>query len=335
VGPEEAISVLAALRRSALHREDQASYVLYPERRLAGFLERNVIPEATVARSAALGALLAAGGEAALVRRDAAGQARFREDFTNAVPLRAALQALVAEGRLGEAAAAEILEIHEQVFRHHAFTGRSGTMYGYEGLGCIYWHMVGKLVVATQEQCYAAAEAGAAPAVQRALADAYRAIRDGMAGTRKTPLCYGAFPLDPYSHTPRHSGARQPGMTGQVKEEVLSRMAELGVRVKGGRLHFRPLLLDRAELLGAPAELAFVDVGGAEVRLPLAAGTLAFTTCQVPVVYRAADRARVRVTDRAGAVRTLDGDALDAETSAEIFQRTGKVERIDVDVVFG
>jgi hypothetical protein len=208
-------------------------------------------------------------------------------------------------------------------------------MYGYEGLGCIYWHMVGKLLVATLEQAYAAADAGAPAEVQRGLAQAYRAIRDGMAGTRKTPLEYGAFPLDPYSHTPRHSGARQPGMTGQVKEEVIARMGELGVRVHDGRLRFRPLLLDRAELLAAPAELRCVGVDGVEERLPLAAGALGFTVCQVPVVYRAADRARVEVTCCEGKVRTFEGDALDAATSAEIFQRSGKVRRLEVGVVFG
>ena len=40
-------------------------------------------------------------------------------------------------------------------------------------------------------------------------------------GFKKTesPAEYGAFPDDPYSHTPSFGGARQPGMTGQVKEE--------------------------------------------------------------------------------------------------------------------
>ena len=36
----------------------------------------------------------------------------------------------------------------------------------------------------------------------------------------KTPEEYGAFPFDAYSHTPYNSGAKQPGMTGQVKEEI-------------------------------------------------------------------------------------------------------------------
>ena len=35
--------------------------------------------------------------------------------------------------------------LYEEVFDHQSFTGRSGTFYKYEGLGCIYWHMVSKL----------------------------------------------------------------------------------------------------------------------------------------------------------------------------------------------
>ena len=39
------------------------------------------------------------------------------------------------------------------MFDHKSFTGRSGTFFGYEGLGSIYWHMVSKLLVAAQENC--------------------------------------------------------------------------------------------------------------------------------------------------------------------------------------
>ncbi len=59
--PAEALRVLRALRRSALWREDARSYLLYPNRALPGFLEKNVIPEAELARSPALQRMLAAG----------------------------------------------------------------------------------------------------------------------------------------------------------------------------------------------------------------------------------------------------------------------------------
>ena len=41
---------------------------------------------------------------------------------------------------------AQILALYEEVFNHRSFTGRSGTFYKYEGLGCIYWHMVSMLL---------------------------------------------------------------------------------------------------------------------------------------------------------------------------------------------
>jgi hypothetical protein len=63
----------------------------------------------------------------------------------------------------------------------------------------------------------------------------YRRIRDGL-GFRKDPAAYGAFPTDCYSHTPAHAGAQQPGMTGQVKEEVLTRLGELGFVLADGPL---------------------------------------------------------------------------------------------------
>ena len=45
----------------------------------------------------------------------------------------------------------KVLDIFESVFDHKSFTGRSGTFFGYEGLGSIYWHMVSKLLLAVYE----------------------------------------------------------------------------------------------------------------------------------------------------------------------------------------
>ena len=75
--------------------------------------------------------------------------------------------------------------------------------------------------------------------VVSALAARYYQIRGGL-GFNKSAVEYGAVPLDPYSHTPRHAGAQQPGMTGQVKEEILCRWGELGIHVEAGALRFVP-----------------------------------------------------------------------------------------------
>jgi hypothetical protein len=331
LAPAEVMRLLRVLRDSPLYRADQHSYLLYPDRQLAGFLARNTIPSAAVASSPLFSALLAAGDDRVIVR-DAAGAYRFQADLANADALRDRLAQLAHESRWAElvrahGAAAE--EVYEQVFHHHAFTGRSGSMFGYEGLGCIYWHMVAKLLLAVQENLVAA-ETHRAPETA-ALREIYYEIRAGL-GFNKTPAEYGAFPTDPYSHTPGHSGAQQPGMTGQVKEEILTRWGELGVHVEGGALAFRPTFLRAAEFTRAAATLRVPTSDGREQSVSVPARALAFTFCGVPVVYQfSSGPARVRWTDAAGA-HDLAGTTLDAATSAEVFARAGRVTRIEVEL---
>jgi hypothetical protein len=322
--PDEALGMLEALSHSRMYRADQESYTLYPDRRLPRFLEKNIVSEAELQKSALLVRLLAS-GDRRIVFRDEQGKVRFHESFASAGRLEAALRALhVDAGEIGPA-----LQVYEATFDHHSFTGRSGTMFAYEGLGSIYWHMVAKLLLATSERTFAAAEQGAPREVLSQLTERYYTIRRGLGGFNKTPAVYGAFPLDPYSHTPSGSGARQPGMTGQVKEEVLTRFAELGVTVHGGRISFRPLLLRKSEFLREPAALSTFDLSGAPLTVPLAEGTLGFTYCQVPIVFHLGDKLRIVLTKQTGS-QEISGDTLSAEASAELFARSGSIQRIDV-----
>ena len=135
-----------------------------------------------------------------------------------------------------------LLQTFEEVFNHKAFTGRSGTFYGYEGLGSIYWHMVSKLQLAVLECCFNAINTNESDDIVGRLLEHYYEINEGI-GVHKSPKLYGAFPTDPYSHTPEGKGAQQPGMTGQVKEDILSRIGELGVFVDEGQIMFHPCLL--------------------------------------------------------------------------------------------
>ena len=228
-----------------------------------------------------------------------------------------------------------MLDVFEQVFRHAEFTGRSGSFFAYEGLGSIYWHMVSKLLLAVQENHERAVAEGADADVVAGLADAYEDVRLGL-GYCKTPDVYGAFPVDPYSHTPAGKGARQPGMTGQVKEEILTRLGELGLRVEGGRVVVRPVLLRADEWTATPTTFTYHDVAQQEQSLALPAGSLAFTFCQVPVVYRRVDGPGATPTVVAHLadgtrVEGVDG-ALDADVSERLFRRTGDVVRVDVEV---
>ena len=87
-----------------------------------------------------------------LILRDADGSIRFSADFVNASDVKAMLEELVGEyGATVTEARDAILELYESVFNHKAFTGRSGTMFGFEGLGSIYWHMVAKLLLGSRD----------------------------------------------------------------------------------------------------------------------------------------------------------------------------------------
>ncbi|MGB9408440.1 MAG: hypothetical protein WCA89_12950 [Terracidiphilus sp.] len=320
----ESVALLDALRGSRLYRADQNSYVLYPDRKLPGFFQKNNIPAAAIAKSKVLAAMIAS-GDGRIVVQDLNGVAHFNAALRNGALLKEALRAL----SLPEEENARILALYEEVFDHQSFTGRSGTFYKYEGLGCIYWHMVSKLLLAVQEMLNRAECAGCDADVLERLISHYREIREGI-GVHKSPELYGAIPTDPYSHTPGFAGAQQPGMTGQVKEDIISRLGEMGVAVENGQLGFRRYMVSRGEFLQEARQFHFYDVDGSDSSLDLGPGTMAFTTCQVPVVAHLSGPQRLEISSAEGSCSTVDALDLDAITSAAVFERTGAVRRLDV-----
>jgi hypothetical protein len=204
-------------------------------------------------------------------------------------------------------------------------------MFGFEGLGSIYWHMVSKLMLAILENFFAAADLDADEHTCRRLGQLYYRVREGI-GFNKTPAEYGAFPTDPYSHTPKNTGARQPGMTGQVKEEVLSRFGELGLRVMEGTVRFQPDLLRAREFNAEPREFRYLDVDGNWQTINVPGAALAFTWCQVPIVYKLDDISEPSVTiirDN-GQELQLPQLGLPNEQSNELFQRSGRIRQLTV-----
>ena len=216
----------------------------------------------------------------------------------------------------------EVLDLFERVFNHKAFTGRSGTFFGYEGLGSIYWHMVSKLLLAVQECCHDSHIKLGKSALTGRIIDHYYEILAGI-GADKSPELYGAFPTDPYSHTPAHRGAQQPGMTGQVKEDVISRFGELGIEVKNGRLSFVPYLLNKKELLDTPQSFEYYDLNQESTRIDLAPRSLAFTLCQVPVIYQFGQDDKTVVVDEKGEHHEFEGHGLNDAFSNALFGRKG------------
>jgi len=331
LSPSEALGLLEALRASRLYRADQDSYLLYPDRELRPFLGKGRIAGGRMADLPLLG-LLAARGGAGIIERDASGAWHFGPELRNSSELRRRLGGLAGDRDLGSElgrGGEDLVALYEETFGHATFTGRSGSFFAYEGLGSIYWHMVTKLQLAVLECHDRAAAEGASRSVVEGLLAAYLAVRGGL-GQHKGAAAFGAFPTDPYSHTPAGRGAKQPGMTGMVKEEILARLGELGLSVEGGLLSFRPLLLGRRELLVEPAVFTYRDLEGRESRLEVPAGGLALTFCQVPVIRVEAAENYVELETRTGTRERRHGLVLDAATSRSIFERRGDIVAIVV-----
>ena len=322
---EEVLGVLNAMKTSKLFRPDQYSYLLYPNKQLKGFLDKNVIPSEAIANSQLLTQLVK-DGNTQIIEKDVNGQYHFNGNFRNADDVQKALTSLANNGYRDMIAADSqlVLNAFENVFNHKAFTGRSGTFYGYEGLGSIYWHMVSKLLLAVEECCTSAVDEGEDAVLVGHLLEHFYEIYEGI-GVHKSPTLYGAFPTDPYSHTPAGKGAQQPGMTGQVKEDILSRYGELGIRVNKGQLYFKPSLLRKEEFVKTAKNFEYLDLSSIKKQIELTENMLAFTYCQVPVVYQMADKDALEVHFSNGEKQLFPNLTIDKSTSELIFKRTGEV----------
>lgn len=308
LSPDETIHLLQTMRQSALYRADQRSYMLYPNRTLPLFLQKNNLTTDMASHPVVQHLLHDSPGT--VLTQDTDGILHFNTAFNNASFLKTALDALPS---LSETDKTFMLDCYEQLFHHHAFTGRSGTMYKYEGLGCIYWHMVSKLLLAVGENIAVFTRQGILSDEQLAtLKQLYYDIQEGI-GAHKAPQEYGSFPFDAYSHTPQGAGVQQPGMTGQVKEDILSRFFSLGVQPEEGALHFMPYMLQ-------PQEFA-------------ADGTLRFTYCGLPVTYHRTTQAKgITLSTMQGETITLPDHCIPAHIAQHIFNRDNYIQQITVNL---
>jgi hypothetical protein len=119
-------------------------------------------------------------------------------------------------------------------------------------------------------------------------------------------------------------------MTGQVKEEILTRWGELGLRVTDGTITFDTALLRDGEFLTGDGTFSYIDTTGTTRSLDLRAGSLAFTFCQTPVVYLRGGEAAIQVRYRDGCDEDISGSTLSADVTARVFSRDSTVERIEV-----
>jgi hypothetical protein len=187
--------------------------------------------------------------------------------------------------------------------------------------------MVSKLLLAVQETIQRTQSESSTVELIKCYTD----IRAGQC-FNKTPVEYGAFPTDPYSHTPAGQGAKQPGMSGMVKEEILARQAELGFTIQNGCIVFDFLLFDHTELLQSPSSYNYLNTAGQWEQLELPIGSLAYSICQVPVILLASNKAAIQVYLASGKVQKIEGTLLDLENSIHIFERDAVVHHLVVSV---
>jgi hypothetical protein len=320
LSPSEVLDLLDALRKSNMYRIDQRSYTLYPDRKLAPFLTKNLLNPALLEKSGFLSGEVDK-GNSRIIEKDEEGALHFNGSFRNVDDLKHRLDAI--EG-LDDPEKELICDAFIETFNHRQFTGRSGTFFKYEGLGSIYWHMVSKLLLAVQEVYLYARQSGEQDSTLQGLKDYLEQIEEGI-GAGKSPAEYGAFPIDPYSHTPGFAGVQQPGMTGQVKEDILTRFGELGVSVKEGTIQFDPALLSGDEFL---RERKVWDLRGQ--RLTLEPGQLGFSLCSIPITYTLGEISEVMVEFLDGNRQRFPGNMLPADISSLVFNRSSTLARIEV-----
>ena len=322
-------NVLHQMWESDLFRADQNSFLLYPNKRLDGFLQKNSVTVATIANHGLVHRIQSL-KDCNILVEDVSGQLRFSGHLINARILN---EELSKHPKIPNIISKQVLALYEFTFRHKAFTGRSGTFYGYEGLGSIYWHMVSKLRLAVIELLEQMRINGKQEKHQfDTLAAYYYKICNGI-GVHKSPQVYGAFPTDPYSHTPFNKGAQQPGMTGQVKEDILCRWKELGLSVNDGTLSFIPFVLKLEEFTNQSGSFIYFDVYGNKIEIDYPKEAIVFTYCQVPVIYTIGEKKEIVVHLNDNTMRFFDSQTIDRNLSKEIFYRSGKVESIVVSIL--
>ncbi len=287
---DEICSLLIAME-DELFDKTLHCHTLYPVKKTTRFMDKNILDAAIPMVEG-------------ITYKDSNNALRFASSLTTEQLLVQALE----QTTLTPSEKEMIINEYERIFSHKKFTGRSQVMYKFEGIGCVYWHQNAKLALAVLEGV------GRARDKQENAEKIYAAYKNLMSGFiyRKTPEACNAIPIEPYSHTSYNKTSEQPGMTGQVKESVLMRRIELGVRVKDGTLTFDPWFLSEQEF-DQNQEVNFTIYG-------------------IPTKYTSKevtkDTMTIRVTYTDGSTKEFKQNYLDQQTSKDVFMRAGNILNI-------
>ena len=122
-------------------------------------------------------------------------------------------------------------------------------------------------------------------------------------------------------------------MTGQVKEDLLSRFGELGVFVEEGKVVFKPRLLKTSEFLSESSIFEYIDVNSQKQQLNIKQNQLCFTYCQIPIIYTLSDNKSVEVVFNDDKKIGFSNLSLSQEVSNKMFNRTNEINHINVSII--
>ncbi len=269
-----------------LYSKEDKYHTLYPINKTTRFYDKNAVSDSF-------------GEIEGIIYSDCNGKLHFVSDIIS----RDALILRCEANGLSQEMTKKLEDEFERIFSHKKFTGRSGVIYKFEGIGCVYWHQNAKFTLAVLETAQRAAQKG--EAIEKIYA-AYNKLLEGFI-YRKSPAECKALPLEPYSHTSYNKKSEQPGMTGQVKESIIMRRGELGVIVESGEIIFEPKFIRDDEFEGCD-EINFSCYG-------------------LPFSYKKTGNRSVTI-EKDGEKLTLNDLKIPTKESEEIFKRNGEVKAV-------
>jgi len=91
-------------------------------------------------------------------------------------------------------------------------------------------------------------------------------------------------------------------------------------------------LLRKKEFIKSENIFQYFNVNQQAQTIALPVNSLAFTFCQVPVIYFLSNEYSIRIIFSDEKVKTISGNLLDADLSQMVFERTDSISRIEVKV---
>ena len=110
-------------------------------------------------------------------------------------------------------------------------------------------------------------------------------------------------------------------MTGQVKEDIIARMAELGVETSNGQISFSNGIFNENEYLTKRANFEHINPKGHRSIIELKKGSLAFTICQTPIVYQRSRKSLIEITFSSGETEKITGLVLPQKYQVKRYLR--------------